>query len=53
MGSGFSKFVDKFLIKRPIKALVLGLDSVGKTAIIYKAKLGVLLHTIPTLGINV
>jgi GTPase SAR1 family protein len=53
MGLGFCNFFDNLFRKRPIKALVLGLDSAGKTAIIYKTKLRVFQETIPTLGINV
>ncbi|GMT25421.1 hypothetical protein PFISCL1PPCAC_16718, partial [Pristionchus fissidentatus] len=36
-----------------LRILMLGLDSAGKTTILYKLKLGELVTTIPTIGFNV
>ena len=38
--------------KREVKILLIGLDSVGKTTILYQLKLGQLVTTIPTFGFN-
>ena len=53
MGNFFSYFsVSKyFTIKSNI--LMLGLDSAGKTSILYQLKLNSLVNTIPTIGFNV
>ena len=39
--------------KRRARILVLGLDSAGKTTILYKLKLNEIVTTIPTIGFNV
>ena len=39
--------------KNQVRILLLGLDSAGKTSILYKLKLDELVTTIPTLGFNV
>jgi len=39
--------------KKDVKILMLGLDGVGKTTILYKLKMGEVLTTIPTLGFNI
>ena len=38
---------------KEVRVLMLGLDSAGKTTILYKFKLGGVVHTIPTIGFNV
>jgi ADP-ribosylation factor protein 6 len=39
--------------KKELRILMLGLDSAGKTTILYKLKLGQPVATIPTVGFNV
>ncbi|KAH3767577.1 ADP-ribosylation factor 1 [Pelomyxa schiedti] len=39
--------------KQPARALMLGLDESGKTALLYRQKLGEVITTIPTIGFNV
>ena len=39
--------------KKEVKILMLGLDAVGKTTILYQLKMGETVKTIPTLGFNV
>lgn len=46
----FSKL---FSNKKELRILMLGLDSVGKTLILYKLKLGEIITSIPTIGFNV
>jgi ADP-ribosylation factor protein 1 len=54
MGLLFSKFY-KFInySKEPVRMIMLGLDSAGKTTILYNLKLGEIVTTIPTIGFNV
>lgn len=54
MGSGFSKLIGQLLRKKEeVRVLMVGLDSGGKTTILYKLKLGEIVTTIPTIGFNV
>ena len=53
MGLSFSKLFDKLVGKRKPKFLMLGLDSAGKTTILYKLRLGEVVSSIPTIGFNV
>lgn len=46
----FSKL---FMNRKNYRILMVGLDCVGKTTILYKLKLGSIVHTIPTIGFNV
>jgi len=39
--------------KKERRVLLLGLDAAGKTSILYKLRLGELVHTVPTIGFNV
>jgi hypothetical protein len=38
MGLSFTKLFDQLFEKKKIRALMLGLDAAGKTAILYKLK---------------
>ncbi|KAJ3041391.1 hypothetical protein HK097_002276 [Rhizophlyctis rosea] len=53
MGASFSRILSKLFGSRDIRILMLGLDSAGKTTILYKLKLGQSVTTIPTVGFNV
>lgn len=48
MGKSFSKFN-----KKELRILMLGLDSAGKTTVLYRLKMGTNLATLPTVGFNV
>lgn len=43
----------KLLKKKEMRILMVGLDSAGKTTILYKLKLGEAVTTVPTVGFNV
>ena len=53
MGLLFSETFKKWFINRETRVLMLGLDSAGKTTVLYKLKLGEHVTTIPTIGFNV
>lgn len=53
MGMLFSKIWLKFMGKKEIRILMLGLDGAGKTTILYQLKMGETVKTIPTIGFNV
>ena len=53
MGKAISRLIDKASGKRDVRILMLGLDSAGKTTIVFKLKLGETVSTIPTVGFNV
>ena len=44
---------DKLVGKRKLKLLMLGVDAVGKTTILYKLRLGKVVSSVPTVGFNV
>jgi GTPase SAR1 family protein len=52
MGNLFANIFKKAKIK-DCKVLMLGLDGAGKTTILYRMKMGDIIHTIPTIGFNV
>ena len=49
----FAKMFDKIFDKKEARILMLGLDSAGKTTILYKMKLGEVVQSVPTIGFNV
>ena len=53
MGLAISKLFEKFLGKKDMRILMLGLDAAGKTTILYKLKLGEVVSSVPTIGFNV
>ncbi|XP_033103235.1 ADP-ribosylation factor 1-like [Anneissia japonica] len=53
MGSTFAKFFSNIFGNKDQRILMVGLDSAGKTTILYKLKLGEIVTTIPTIGFNV
>jgi ADP-ribosylation factor protein 1 len=53
MGLTFSNLFDRFMGKKEMRILMVGLDAAGKTTILYKLKLGEIVTTIPTIGFNV
>ncbi|CAI5967998.1 unnamed protein product [Closterium sp. NIES-65] len=53
MGLTFTKLFARWVGKRDMRILMVGLDAAGKTTILYKLKLGELVTTIPTIGFNV
>jgi small GTP-binding protein len=53
MGFIWSKVWNNIFEKRQVRILMLGLDAVGKTTIMYKIKMNETVKTIPTIGFNV
>merc|ERR1711892_782152 len=53
MGLSFSSIFSGLFGKKDMRILMVGLDSAGKTTILYKLKLGEIVTTIPTIGFNV
>eukprot|EP00033_Pygsuia_biforma_P000827 GCRY01000962.1.p1 GENE.GCRY01000962.1~~GCRY01000962.1.p1 ORF type:complete len:179 (+),score=0.20 GCRY01000962.1:198-734(+) len=53
MGGAISRAIKKLFKNKEMRILMLGLDSAGKTTILYKLKLGEPVTTIPTVGFNV
>ena len=55
MGNTFSSdwLFTRFNCPKGARILMLGLDSAGKTTILYKLKLGEVVSTTPTIGFNV
>ena len=52
-GATLSRLLPILLGRQQCKILMLGLDSAGKTTILYQLKLGEMAATTPTLGVNV
>jgi ADP-ribosylation factor protein 1 len=52
MGLTVSKLFDRLWGKKEMRILMVGLDAAGKTTILYKLKLGEIVTTIPTIGMN-
>ena len=53
MGTNFTTVFTPLFEKREGRALVMGLDGVGKTTIVYKLRCGEVVNTVPTIGFNV
>merc|ERR1711892_540329 len=53
MGLTLSSVFGRLFGKKQMRILMVGLDSAGKTTILYKLKLGEIVTTIPTIGFNV
>ncbi|WCJ17784.1 ADP-ribosylation factor [Euphorbia peplus] len=53
MGTIITRLAKRFLPKSRVRILMVGLDSSGKTTILYKLKLGEMVTTVPTIGFNV
>ena len=54
MGLLISKILDKLSGgPRDTRIIMIGLDAAGKTTILYKLKLGDVIHSTPTIGFNV
>jgi len=51
--SGFTSLWHMVFPKQQLRLLMVGLDAGGKTTILYRLKLGVVVTTIPTIGFNV
>lgn len=52
MGTVLVKYFENLFSKQDLRALMLGLDSAGKTTILYKLKLGEFVTSVPTIGFN-
>lgn len=50
MGNVFEKLFNSLFGKKEMRILMLGLDGVGKTTMLYKLKLGKTVNTVPTTG---
>lgn len=48
--SSFAGIFQKWIGKKEMRILMVGLDAAGKTTILYKLKLGEIVTTIPTIG---
>jgi ADP-ribosylation factor protein 1 len=53
MGLSLSALFNSMFGKQEVRILMVGLDSAGKTTILFKLKLGQVVTTIPTIGFNV
>ena len=53
MGILLTSLMKIFSPETPSRILMVGLDAAGKTTILYKLKLGEVVTTIPTIGLNV
>mmetsp|Transcript_13597 Transcript_13597/g.25670 ORF Transcript_13597/g.25670 Transcript_13597/m.25670 type:complete len:179 (+) Transcript_13597:276-812(+) len=53
MGSSLSALVRSLFKTKPVSVVMVGLDGVGKTTVLYKMKTGETAVTVPTIGFNV
>lgn len=52
MGNVFANLFKGLFGKKEMRILMVGLDAAGKTTILYKLKLGEIVTTIPTIGMD-
>lgn len=52
MGNVFASLFKGLFGKKEMRILMVGLDAAGKTTILYKLKLGEIVTTIPTIGLD-
>lgn len=53
MGASLSNVWQRMFGKCEMKILMVGLDAAGKTTVLYRLKLGLVVTTVPTIGFNV
>lgn len=53
MGNVFASLFKGLFGKKEMRILMVGLDAAGKTTILYKLKLGEIVTTIPTIGLDI
>eukprot|EP00927_Polykrikos_kofoidii_P018072 TRINITY_DN18300_c0_g1_i2.p1 TRINITY_DN18300_c0_g1~~TRINITY_DN18300_c0_g1_i2.p1 ORF type:complete len:183 (+),score=30.52 TRINITY_DN18300_c0_g1_i2:200-748(+) len=53
MGLVLARIWHRMLGTQDMRIMMVGLDAAGKTTILYKFKLGDVIHTVPTVGFNV
>eukprot|EP01111_Echinosteliopsis_oligospora_P003702 TRINITY_DN1579_c0_g1_i1.p1 TRINITY_DN1579_c0_g1~~TRINITY_DN1579_c0_g1_i1.p1 ORF type:complete len:181 (-),score=36.70 TRINITY_DN1579_c0_g1_i1:74-616(-) len=53
MGNVFASMFNRIWGSKEVRILILGLDSAGKTTILYRLQCGEVVTTIPTIGFNV
>lgn len=53
MGNVFASLFKGLFGKKEMRILMVGLDAAGKTTILYKLKLGEIVTTIPTIGMDI
>mmetsp|Transcript_31326 Transcript_31326/g.55055 ORF Transcript_31326/g.55055 Transcript_31326/m.55055 type:complete len:188 (-) Transcript_31326:234-797(-) len=53
MGQTISNIWDNLFGNKKARVVMIGLDAAGKTTVLYKLRLGEVLHTVPTVGFNV
>lgn len=53
MGNVFASLFKGLFGKKEMRILMVGLDAAGKTTILYKLKLGEIVTTIPTIGLEI
>lgn len=53
MGTSFSRNLSRFWNRNERRLLLVGIDSAGKTTILYHLRLGKAIASIPTVGFNV
>lgn len=53
MGNVFTNIFKGLFGKKEMRILMVGLDAAGKTTILYKLKLGEIVTTIPTIGMDI
>eukprot|EP01006_Ploeotia_vitrea_P045055 TRINITY_DN66893_c6_g2_i1.p1 TRINITY_DN66893_c6_g2~~TRINITY_DN66893_c6_g2_i1.p1 ORF type:complete len:191 (+),score=9.02 TRINITY_DN66893_c6_g2_i1:225-797(+) len=53
ISSAMNSLSSYFGLRRDVRIVLVGLDAAGKTTLLFKLKLGEVLHTTPTIGFNV